>query len=388
MTTTKPNQTASSGWELVVRDSSAPLFGSFPIGQLPCRIGRGETADVRLPNETVSTHHALIQPLDDGLAVGDLGSRNGTFVNGRRINECFPIAVGDLLQFGNMLLELQYAQGRRSGATCMAGDNEDLALALSQFSKLFDESALRPHFQPIVTVSNREIVAYEVLSRSSLFGLTLPKTMFEAADRLNRSSELSRLMREVAMRQPRVSAEHLYLNTHPSELQDLRPLISSLRRLRKLNPTARITIEIHESAVADISTLKIVRIVLEDLQMGLAYDDFGAGQARLEELIEARPNVLKFDMKLVRGIDTALMPKRQLVESLVRMTRDLGIVALAEGIETEEEAVVCQQLGFEMFQGFLFGSPASRKTSSVSGSKAALVKADINQHSSVQVSCD
>lgn len=270
----------------------------------------------------------------------------------------------------------------------MAGDNEDLALALSQFSKLFDESALRPHFQPIVTVSNREIVAYEVLSRSSLFGLTLPKTMFEAADRLNRSSELSRLMREVAMRQPRVSAEHLYLNTHPSELQDLRPLISSLRRLRKLNPTARITIEIHESAVADISTLKIVRIVLEDLQMGLAYDDFGAGQARLEELIEARPNVLKFDMKLVRGIDTALMPKRQLVESLVRMTRDLGIVALAEGIETEEEAVVCQQLGFEMFQGFLFGSPASRKTSSVSGSKAALVKADINQHSSVQVSCD
>src|SRR5438045_9486806 len=99
MTTPRSDQAASKGWELVSHDSSTMVFSSFPIAKLPCCIGRGSDADVRLPNVTVSTRHALIDALDDGLTVGDLESRNGTFVNGRRINSCFPIAVGDLLQF-------------------------------------------------------------------------------------------------------------------------------------------------------------------------------------------------------------------------------------------------------------------------------------------------
>ena len=98
------------------------VFGSFPIAKLPSCIGRGSEADVRLPNITVSTRHARIDALNAGLAVGDLDSRNGTFVNGRRINSCFPIVAGDLLQFGNMLLELQCAQTKRSDMTCLAGD--------------------------------------------------------------------------------------------------------------------------------------------------------------------------------------------------------------------------------------------------------------------------
>ena len=135
MTILRSDQAVASCWELVSRDSSASVFGSFPIGKLPCRIGRGNDNDVRLPNPTVSTFHALIQPLDDGLAVKDLASRNGTFVNGRRINCCFPVAAGDLLQFGNMLLELKIAQVERSDVTCVAGDNEDLAFALSRDRK-------------------------------------------------------------------------------------------------------------------------------------------------------------------------------------------------------------------------------------------------------------
>lgn len=361
MVTPRTDQAAQNRWELISHDSSVIAFDSFPIVQPSCCIGRGKDANIRLPNVTVSTRHAFIHSLDSGLAVEDLDSRNGTFVNGRRIKGSVPIVVGDLLQFGNMLLELQIAQSEKNDMTCLAGDNEDLALALSRFSQLFGDNALRPHFQPIVTTSDRKIVAYEVLSRSTLFGLTLPKTMFEAAERLNRSSELSRFMRELALIQPCVDSDHLYLNTHPSEIEDLPQLIRSLQHLRKSHPQQMITIEIHESAVADVATLKTIRLVLSDLQMGLAYDDFGAGQARLEELIEAVPDVLKFDIKMVREIDKAPKSKRQMVESLVHMTRDLGIRPLAEGVETDEEANVCQQLGFELFQGFRFGVPIPRK---------------------------
>ncbi len=372
MQTTNPDTVDVSCWELVSRDSSSALFGSFRIASLPCFIGRGNDVEVRLPNITVSTRHAVIRRHSGGLDVEDLGSRNGTFVNGRRINCITPIGSGDLLQFGNMLLELQCTRLVLSDMTCFAGDNDDLALALSRFDRLFDPNAVQPHFQSIVSAIDRKTVAYEVLSRSPLFGLTLPKTMFEAADRLNRSAELSRFMREVALVQPGVSTEHLFLNTHPNELEDVPQLVRSLFRLRKSHPNQKITIEIHESAIADLTALQTIGIVLQDLGMGLAYDDFGAGQARLSELIEARPNVLKFDMKMIRGIDQSPPSKRQLVESLVRMAHDLGIQSLAEGIETEEEAAVCQQLGFELFQGFLFGRPVPRMSAtetSVAASK-------------------
>lgn len=367
---------ALSGWELVSRDQSASVFDSFPLVKLPCCIGRGNDVDVRLPNATVSTRHALIHSRANGLELEDLDSRNGTFVNGRRVKGSVPIVAGDMLQFGTMPLELQFAGKEGRNVTCEAGGNDDLALALSQFSKLFQGNSLRPHFQPIVTVSDRKIVAYEVLSRSSLFGLTLPKIMFEAAERLNRSSELSRFMREIALVQPCVASEHLFLNTHPSELDDLPQLIRSLRRLRKQHPDHEITMEIHESAVADITTLKMIRLVLQDLGMGLAYDDFGAGQARLAELIEASPGVLKFDVSMVRAIDQAPPSKRQLVETLVRMTRDLGIRSLAEGIETVEEAAVCQQLGFELFQGYLFGTPKPSTVSSPENDTAEVTADD------------
>jgi EAL domain-containing protein (putative c-di-GMP-specific phosphodiesterase class I) len=66
--------------------------------------------------------------------------------------------------------------------------------------------------------------------------------------------------------------------------------------------------------------------------------------------------VIKLDMELIRGID-ASMPRRIIVQSLVRMCRDLGILLIAEGIETEAEYTALRLLGLRYFQGFLFARP-------------------------------
>ena len=108
----------------------------------------------------------------------------------------------------------------------------------------------------------------------------------------------------------------------------------------------------------DVATIKMLRLVLTDLNMKLAYDDFGAGQARLNELVEARPDYLKFDRKLIAGLNSANTSRQQLVQSLVTMSKQLGITTLAEGVETAEEAAACKQIGFELMQGFYFGKPA------------------------------
>jgi EAL domain-containing protein (putative c-di-GMP-specific phosphodiesterase class I) len=98
---------------------------------------------------------------------------------------------------------------------------------------------------------------------------------------------------------------------------------------------------------------------LKELHVGLAYDDFGAGQARLIELAEVPPNFLKFDRRFVNAIDRAALSKRRLLASLVAAARELGVETIAEGVETAAEAEVCLRAGFSHAQGFFFGAPLS-----------------------------
>jgi EAL domain-containing protein (putative c-di-GMP-specific phosphodiesterase class I) len=191
-----------------------------------------------------------------------------------------------------------------------------------------------------------------------LFGLDKPAQMFKAAEYLHMEAELSRVLRrEELAASSAAGSPHLFLNTHPSELADFKRLVQSLREIRASRQEQPLTLEVHEAAAADISTMKMLRLVLDDLNMKLAYDDFGAGQARLNELVEARPDFVKFDRKLIASLDKASFMRRRMVGSLVRMCRQLGIVTLAEGVESEAEAKACRNVGFELMQGYHFGRP-------------------------------
>ncbi|MCH8820397.1 MAG: EAL domain-containing protein [Acidobacteria bacterium] len=63
-------------------------------------------------------------------------------------------------------------------------------------------------------------------------------------------------------------------------------------------------------------------------------------------------------MSLIQGIHQAGSSRQTMVESLVRIGREIGVPCLAEGVEKEEEAKVCAELGFQLVQGFLYGLPA------------------------------
>ena len=151
----------------------------------------------------------------------------------------------------------------------------------------------------------------------------------------------------------------VFFNLHPAEMADLEEVTSELRRVAAgLDTDQDAVLEIHEGAVTDPKAMRIIRERLRELDIGLAYDDFGAGQSRLMELVEVPPDYLKLDMALVRDIDRS--PKRQdLVRALVSFMCDLGIEVIAEGIERVEEAETCRQLGCSLGQGYLLGRPAA-----------------------------
>lgn len=108
-----------------------------------------------------------------------------------------------------------------------------------------------------------------------------------------------------------------------------------------------------------LDTAHVATIVdhYHQIGFGCAIDDFGAGFSGLNRLAMLRPDYVKLDMDLIRGID-ADPRRRAIVAGVVAMCRQLGTVLIAEGVETVAESTTLRLLGIRYLQGFLFARPA------------------------------
>ncbi len=347
-------------WLLVGQVDETGQLRQIPLQDSPFRIGRRPDLHFTIPCRSVSNQHAEITIRGDAIDVVDLGSTNGTYVNGVRINSRQRLTEGDLVQFANAAFRVaRTVDAESQNLQTVTADTCSQALVLVRFDKLMSDRAVIAHFQPIVELEGSQSIGYEVLGRSQVADLETPYALFNAAAQLGVEGELSRLFRAAGMiaAQELPAPGHVFLNTHPVELNNVEQLVDSLWELRRLAPQRPVTLEIHESTVTSAASMAELRARLDDLNIGLAYDDFGAGQARLVELAEVRPNFLKFDMGLTQGISEASAPRQQMLENLVRMTRELEVQPLAEGVENAADAETCRQMGFLFAQGYYFGRP-------------------------------
>jgi EAL domain-containing protein (putative c-di-GMP-specific phosphodiesterase class I) len=358
--------TAADAWVLESRSGDVPQ--RTPVRTVPFRIGRSAGLELTLPSPHVSKRHAEIYSDGKALRIRDLGSRNGTFLNREPISDA-GLHEGDILHFGD--LEFRLAREPKEPSD-PAGATRTLVRAGSlpnhlpnggrELRELIQKGAVTMAFQPIVHLPSRRVAAYEALGRGRHPGLPeSPVALFEIAGQLGPEvqAELSRRFRRRAVELVRERPEPpvLFLNTHPVELE--RPgLLESLEELRTLAPNVDLVLEIHESALAQTDFITWLRAKLSEINVGLSYDDFGAGQARLFELAEAPPHYLKFDRRFVTGLDHAPTSRQRLVASLVAAARELLVKTVAEGVETIEEANACMRAGFSHAQGYHFGRPA------------------------------
>ena len=348
---------AGQEWVLSGRPIEGEDSRSFPLSTFPFRVGRKSGLSLTLPRSTVSGLHAEFFETDQKLFIRDLASTNGTFVNGSRLTGQSELCDGDVVQFADAPFRLNRSLLNRPSHT-RSKDSCDQALAIVQIDRLFTGRAVIPHYQPIVDIRTNRLVAFEVLARSRLVGLETPNFMFTAAAQLGLTTALSEKLRQVAVSESGWFDEspHLFLNTHPYEVQT-QTLLESCGELRRLNPSQRITIEIHETAITAVDEMVALRRGLDAIEMKLAFDDFGAGQARIAQLAEVRPQYIKFDRSMIQNLDAADASRRRLVTSLVAMVGELGIVPLAEGVETAEECAACVDCGFVLSQGYCHGKP-------------------------------
>ena len=353
--------TPNPAWILVGLVHGSERLSTIHLSPLPFRVGRRAGIQLTLAATSVSREHAEFYLDRDHLHLRDLGSTNGTFVNRKLIRD-EVVSDGDIIHFGECEFRLGVEDGFSSWGTRVMEvlpRPQHLLKGTQELAELLRLGAVTAEFQPIVVLPGATTVAYEALGRGRLAGLSeSPMELFQISASLGVESDLSQLFRrkalEIVVRHGRLPM--LFLNTHPAEIAEP-GLLDSLAELRRQVPDQPITVEIHEGAVVMTSRMAELRAGLRDHGIGLAYDDFGAGQARLLELGEAPPDLLKFDTRFVRDLDRAPESKRRLLKSLVDIARDLGVQPLAEGVETPGEADVCMSLGFTHAQGYHFGRP-------------------------------
>lgn len=338
----------------------------FDLEELPVVIGRHPECGLQLDVARISRRHARIDHDDGRFVITDLGSTNGTFVNHRRIEAPTPMDDGDVLHLADHELRLVEVPaetgGRVSDDATMVGIDtlpRNFPTQGREFNEMLDRQLVEGYRQPI-TDNRGELYGYELLGRGrhpELGGA--PGEMFGLAKAFEKEVALSRLLRRVSFRQAADSgiAAPLFFNTHPRECLAPDELLEELRDLRKTYPQLDLVFEVHEAAVTDLGMMAEVRDALRDLDIGLAYDDFGAGQARLLELVEVPPDYLKFDITLVQGVTDRVSPQYRLLATLNELVRELGIRTLAEGVETGETAGICAEIGIDLFQGYLYGRP-------------------------------
>lgn len=107
----------------------------------------------------------------------------------------------------------------------------------------------------------------------------------------------------------------------------------------------------------DIPHVKRIVEAYRKLGFWTALDDFGAAYAGLGLLSQLQPDLIKIDMELLRNIHLS-RSKQTIVAGIVGIARELDVIVLAEGVESDDELTVLRAAGISLFQGYHFAKPA------------------------------
>jgi EAL domain-containing protein (putative c-di-GMP-specific phosphodiesterase class I) len=338
------------------------------LKEFPYLLGRSRDLEQPLPCPSISRKHAMIEANSEGLQIKDLHSSNGTYVNREPVRHVTELHHGDIIHLGDVELRLLDEQHEQSEE--VSDETQFIATGQLDFSRtvgvfeleqLLDMRLIQAVFQPVIARRGLRCIGYEALARGAHPQLPdSPLPLFEVAERHSLEVSLSELMREIGLIH---ACEYkldgrILLNTHQNELANIDRLMRHMHSLRKQFPEQVIMLEIHEHAVTDdIHVLQSLKQALKEINIDLAFDDFGVGQSRLMELVSAAPAMIKFDRALIADIDKADEAKLNLLRHLKELCDETGIETLAECVSNEDEYRTCESLGFDYYQGYHFARP-------------------------------
>jgi EAL domain-containing protein (putative c-di-GMP-specific phosphodiesterase class I) len=242
-------------------------------------------------------------------------------------------------------------------------------MQLSQSSWLLDmlrDERLTSHFQPIVDVADpTRAFGHEVLLRGIADdgSIVSPGRLFDVARECGMLFQLDLAARRAAIRAAiaRSVTGNLFINFSPTAIYDpSHCLLSTISAIDEEGIAHdRVVFEVIEAdRTIDVFHLRGILNYYRSAGFRVALDDIGSGYSSLNLLHQLRPDYIKLDIELIRGVDRD--PYKALVaEKILEIAQRLGIETIAEGVERDEEYAWVKGRGANYAQGYFFGRPAA-----------------------------
>jgi len=251
--------------------------------------------------------------------------------------------------------------------THMHTDSFDRLQLRADLARAVDLEQFVAHYQPVIEIATRRIVGAEALIRweHPERGLLGPNVFIPLAEETGLIGALGEWILDRACRDlvtwreafPAAADFTMSVNLSVQQLHDP-GIVNTVEEtlVRTGLPADRLVLEVTESTL--ITDTERIRATMEELRrLGarLAVDDFGTGYSSLGYIQQFEFDVLKIDKSFVDALETHT--NRRIITAVIELARQLDVRTIAEGIESELQANLLEDLGCAYGQGYLFSRP-------------------------------
>ncbi len=218
-------------------------------------------------------------------------------------------------------------------------------------------------YQPQVEVLNNgniHTIGYEALTRWSGVRADLFISVAEDYGIINELGDwvLNRVIKDARQFNAKRQQHKFYFNISGKQVQKNGRFSLALEKAiyrEKINP-AFIGVELTETiSVVDMSSLRWLVDHLNDIGIDVALDDFGIGYSGIQKLQKLNVQKIKVNKSFLNFKDKRSL---SILDYVVKLSKDIGISAMVEGVETPQQQDVLMNFGYQKFQGYLYGKPA------------------------------
>lgn len=350
--------TSVSYLEQIAADGMTP--NRTPIESFPFLIGRDETADYQIDSGRVSREHAQIRQEGRTLRIEDLGSTNGTFVNGKRV-ESSLLHNGDIVTIADIEFTFGSAgEGiHRETVTQIIADDEQsadphqLIREVRRLQEILAQDAITPRYRPIVEFGNNQTFGFEATIESVAVpgGPTVPDPVIANVECML----LERLYQAIRYASVRDSSElpasaHLLLSIHASEVGG-ESLIDSIATLRSfLTGSRRLIVAVPEEVYSNVDYFDALHDQIRSLGVVVCCDGVRAEHAGLLRGWKVHPTLLRLADSASLSLHQNGVQRSQL-HKLAETALQCGIEMVGPALMNEQDRNAFRQLGCRYGQG-------------------------------------
>ncbi|MHB8902418.1 MAG: FHA domain-containing protein [Thermoguttaceae bacterium] len=338
------------------------------IESLPFTIGRNPDCDFQIESPKVSREHAVISSQRGGFQIKDLGSTNGTTVNGQRIGQT-DLNDGDIVVIADLEFTFSSAAAaiQRNTVTMAidaaisqdgSADSRRLVREIRRVHEMLTHRGVRCHVSPILELGESRLFGFQAnhpfqdeLTQADADARVLLTTDSRIAEQVCYLNRLVVAEESLGRQEP----TNLFLRLHQSEMGGDR-LTESLENLAEiLSGRHQLVVTVPAGTVGMTAYFTEIRKRLSEIGAQVAYDHFEAGPAQLDQWSANPPDFVKLAPSMTLGIGRQRQ-RRPGLASLIAAASDLEIRIVATGLHEQSDVDACHELGCPLGEGPVFGS--------------------------------